>query len=108
MVALKLRPITPSFPILAARLLGIRRCTHKMAQRQPIEEQILPFYHQKYYYPVQIGHIFNNRYRVIAKLGYGAYSTVWLAWDEGFRSNLPAIDVCFSLTSNAEQRNISI
>jgi hypothetical protein len=25
---------------------------------------------------------FNDRYRAIAKLGYGAYSTVWLAWDE--------------------------
>ncbi|CRL21622.1 Serine/threonine-protein kinase DCLK [Penicillium camemberti] len=26
--------------------------------------------------------VFNDRYRIIAKLGYGAYSTVWLAWDE--------------------------
>ncbi|KAL4892650.1 protein kinase [Aspergillus ambiguus] len=53
-----------------------------MARNQVIEEQTLPFYHLKHYYPVRIGHIFNNRYRIIANLGYGAHSTVWLAWDE--------------------------
>ncbi|KAJ5578133.1 protein kinase [Penicillium hispanicum] len=53
-----------------------------MAHNQAIEEQTLPFYHRKCYYPVKIGQTFNNRYRIIAKLGYGAYSTVWLAWDE--------------------------
>lgn len=47
-----------------------------------IEEQLLPFYYQKHYYPVKIGEIFSNRDRIIAKLGYGAYSTVWLAWDD--------------------------
>ncbi len=49
---------------------------------QPIEEQTLPLYHRKRYYPVKIGDFFNNQYRIIAKLGYGAYSTVWLARDE--------------------------
>ncbi|KAJ6028853.1 hypothetical protein N7540_004429 [Penicillium herquei] len=53
-----------------------------MAHSQAIEEQNLPFYHQKRYYPVEIGHLFQSRYRIIAKLGYGAYSTVWLACDE--------------------------
>ncbi|CAI7660131.1 unnamed protein product [Penicillium glandicola] len=52
------------------------------AHSQAMEEQTLPFYHGKYYYPVQIGQVFNDRYQIIAKLGYGAYSTVWLAWDE--------------------------
>jgi hypothetical protein len=50
----------------------------------PIEEQTVPQYHQKHYYPVNIGEIFKDQYWVIAKLGYGAYSTVWLAWDERF------------------------
>ena len=49
---------------------------------QPVEEETLPRYHQKRYYPVKIGDIFKNQYRVITKLGYGAYSTVWLARDE--------------------------
>lgn len=50
--------------------------------RQAIEEQTLPFYHMKYYYPVQIGQVFIDRHRIIAKLGYSAYSTVWLGWDQ--------------------------
>lgn len=61
----------------------VHRLTHTIAAHsQAIEEQTLPFYHRKYYYPVKIGQVFNDRYRIIAKLGYGAYSTVWLAWDE--------------------------
>ena len=32
-------------------------------------------------YPVHIGDIFNNRYRVTGKLGYGSYSTSWLCQD---------------------------
>ncbi|KAF2813565.1 kinase-like protein [Mytilinidion resinicola] len=47
-----------------------------------MEEQTLPRYNQKHYYPVNIGDTFKDRYRIIAKLGFGAYSTVWLARDE--------------------------
>ncbi|EEP82159.1 predicted protein [Uncinocarpus reesii 1704] len=53
-----------------------------MSQNDTIEEQTLPFSHSKTFFPVKIGQTFKGRYRVIAKLGYGAYSTVWLAWDE--------------------------
>ena len=91
MVLLKVRASTPSFPFsLLFRPCCVRvpllhrRCTHNMAEdqaRQAIEEQALPFYHRKRYYPIKIGQTFNNRYQIIAKLGYGAYSTVWLAWD---------------------------
>ena len=52
---------------------------------QGIEEQTLPRYRQRLYYPVKIGDFFKNQYRIIAKLGYGAYSTVWLARDERLR-----------------------
>ncbi|KAK8156697.1 hypothetical protein BKA80DRAFT_208808, partial [Phyllosticta citrichinensis] len=39
------------------------------------------------YYPTCLGEIFHGRYRVIHKLGYGSYSTVWLARDlEGHRN----------------------
>lgn len=51
---------------------------------QRVEEQTLPLYQQKRYYPVKIGEVFNGRYRILAKLGYGAYSTVWLARDEKY------------------------
>uniref|UniRef100_A0A0K0F8T6 non-specific serine/threonine protein kinase n=1 Tax=Strongyloides venezuelensis TaxID=75913 RepID=A0A0K0F8T6_STRVS len=33
------------------------------------------------YYFVNIGDVFNGRYHVIRKLGWGHFSTVWLCWD---------------------------
>jgi serine/threonine-protein kinase SRPK3 len=33
------------------------------------------------YHPVHLGEIFNDEYQIISKLGYGVYSTVWLAKD---------------------------
>jgi serine/threonine-protein kinase SRPK3 len=39
------------------------------------------------YHPVRIGEIYNNRYRIVCKLGWGHFSTVWLAQDmHGTRS----------------------
>lgn len=43
-----------------------------------VEEETLPFYDPQHYYPVQIGDVYQSEYKVIGKLGYGAYSTVWL------------------------------
>jgi hypothetical protein len=31
------------------------------------------------YHPVAIGDVYQGRYQVMAKLGFGGYSTVWLA-----------------------------
>jgi serine/threonine-protein kinase SRPK3 len=33
------------------------------------------------YHPVGLGDVFNKRYVVLGKLGFGKYSTVWLAQD---------------------------
>jgi serine/threonine-protein kinase SRPK3 len=33
------------------------------------------------FHPVHIGDVFGNRYKVLRKLGYGLYSTVWLVRD---------------------------
>ncbi|KAI4793875.1 hypothetical protein KUCAC02_032430 [Chaenocephalus aceratus] len=38
------------------------------------------------YHPVKIGDLFNGRYHVIRKLGWGHFSTVWLCWDIQARS----------------------
>ena len=38
------------------------------------------------YHPVHIGDIYREKYRVLHKLGYGTYSTVWLARDLSFPS----------------------
>lgn len=34
------------------------------------------------YHPVMIGDVYNKQYKVIRKLGWGHFSTVWLCWDE--------------------------
>jgi len=33
------------------------------------------------YHPVKVGDLYQNRYHVIRKLGWGHFSTVWLCWD---------------------------
>lgn len=33
------------------------------------------------YHPVRLQDVFNDRYVVVSKLGYGRYSTVWLVHD---------------------------
>ncbi|PGH34762.1 CMGC/SRPK protein kinase [[Emmonsia] crescens] len=47
----------------------------------PIEEETLPYYKPEQYYPVNIGDVYNARYQIAGKLGYGAYSTNWLCQD---------------------------
>ena len=39
------------------------------------------YYRPGGYHPVHLGDVYRERYRVIHKLGFGAYSTVWLARD---------------------------
>ena len=60
-----------------------------MSRSGLIEEQGLPQYSQKRYYPVRIGQQLNARYKVIAKLGFGAYSTVWLVRDQKYVASKP-------------------
>ncbi|KAI9832542.1 MAG: hypothetical protein M1819_004332 [Sarea resinae] len=54
---------------------------HSIDVARKIEEEKFPFYEAAHYYPVRIGEVFNSKYQVIGKLGYGAYSTVWLCRD---------------------------
>ncbi|KAK2793728.1 hypothetical protein FQN52_000680 [Onygenales sp. PD_12] len=46
-----------------------------------IEEETLPTYRPEKYYPVVQGQVLNDRYQILAKLGYGVTSTVWLGRD---------------------------
>ncbi|PLB43275.1 kinase domain protein [Aspergillus steynii IBT 23096] len=47
----------------------------------PVEEETLPHYRPEEYYPVNIGDVYQARYQITGKLGYGAYSTSWLCRD---------------------------
>ena len=52
-----------------------------LAPDVPIEEERKATYNAQHFYPVKLGQIFDDAYQVIAKLGYGGSSTVWLAKD---------------------------
>ncbi|KAK2757981.1 hypothetical protein FQN54_004387 [Arachnomyces sp. PD_36] len=70
---------------------------------RPIEEETLPFYRPEQFYPVHIGELLKSRYKVLGKLGYGAYSTVWLCRDSCDHSHV-AVKV---LTSTFSERKLS-
>jgi hypothetical protein len=44
-------------------------------------EETLPHYSHVQFYPVHVGQHLGASYKVVGKLGYGAYSTVWLCRD---------------------------
>lgn len=46
-----------------------------------IEEQTFSWYNRDKFYPVRIGQVFQSRYQVLVKLGYGSVSTAWLCRD---------------------------
>lgn len=52
-----------------------------MPAHEKVEEEAIPGYVATRYYPVRIGQIFQKRYQVVGKLGFGTTSTVWLARD---------------------------
>ncbi|EKV11656.1 hypothetical protein PDIG_17570 [Penicillium digitatum PHI26] len=45
------------------------------------EEESIPNYKPKAFYPVHIGEVFNHLYQVVGKLGHGSSATVWLCRD---------------------------
>lgn len=46
-----------------------------------LEEEAIPGYKAESYYPVSLGQVFQERYQVVGKLGFGGSSTVWLCRD---------------------------
>ncbi|KAI0760090.1 CDK4/6 [Fomes fomentarius] len=58
-----------------------------------IEEERDPWYDPKDFYPVRLGDVFQSRYQVVGKLGYGGYSTVWLCRDLKAHCHV-AVKVC--------------
>ena len=56
------------------------------------------------YHPIQIGDQFQNRYRIVHKLGHGSYSTMWLARDTQSKKYV-AVKVC---TADSKPREISV
>lgn len=67
--------------------------TAKMDPGKPFEEEQFPWYNPDQFYPVRIGEILNSSYKVLGKLGYGAYSTVWLCRNIRYMFRDPSIVV---------------
>ncbi|KAL1866970.1 hypothetical protein VTK73DRAFT_4439 [Phialemonium thermophilum] len=75
----------------------------------PIDEEKCPGYRSKDYYPANPGNILDGQYELIAKVGWGSTSTVWLAQDirRGFSraSRYVALKICNCDTSREGARH---
>ncbi|OJJ42601.1 hypothetical protein ASPZODRAFT_20370 [Penicilliopsis zonata CBS 506.65] len=60
------------------------------------------------YHPIMIGDLLHGRYRVVDKLGFGGYSTVWLAQDTSSGSSYVAVKIGIADSSQAEIRTLRV
>ncbi|KAJ8110900.1 hypothetical protein OPT61_g6377 [Boeremia exigua] len=49
--------------------------------QEKIEEERLTGYRAERFYPVRLGEVVKSRYQIVAKLGFGTASTIWLCRD---------------------------
>jgi serine/threonine protein kinase len=70
------------------------------------EEETVPEYDPKHYYPVSIGDIFRERYKVIGKLGFGSASTVWLCRDLDVENDFVALKIYINSSKHHRERPI--
>jgi serine/threonine-protein kinase SRPK3 len=47
-----------------------------------IDEEWIERYHVGGFHPVRLGETYHGKYKILRKLGYGRYSTVWLVRNE--------------------------
>ncbi|EPQ55006.1 kinase-like protein [Gloeophyllum trabeum ATCC 11539] len=71
----------------------------------PVEEEGSPNYNPRHFYPTRLGEVLQDSYEVVAKLGFGGNSTVWLARDL-LRYRFPqdryvALKICRNDTAHA-------
>ncbi|KAI1774674.1 kinase-like protein [Hypoxylon cercidicola] len=53
----------------------------ELPKDQEFEEEKIPGYKAENFFPVKLGDVFATKYQVVAKLGFGTVSTVWLCRD---------------------------
>ncbi|KAE8407007.1 protein kinase [Aspergillus pseudonomiae] len=53
-----------------------------------VEEEKLAWHSHDNFFPVKIGDVFQSKYQVVGKIGYGGYSTVWLCRDLEYREHV--------------------
>ncbi|KAI9042043.1 kinase-like protein [Aspergillus affinis] len=74
----------------------------------PIEDvEKLERYRPGGYHPINIGEWLNSRYCIVHKLGFGAYSTIWMARDQKTEKYVAIkITIADSDPANSQERNI--
>ncbi|EGC46905.1 vacuolar sorting protein [Histoplasma capsulatum var. duboisii H88] len=78
-----------------------------LSATEPIEEEHTPQYNPSHFYPIRLYEVLNNRYQVVAKLGWGTSSTVWLAQDLHHTFTVNAISSTLVTTSPATRKTHS-
>ena len=57
---------------------------------EKIEEERMPAYQAEMFYPMRLGEVVKSRYQIVAKLGFGTASTIWLCRDPEYVFQNPA------------------
>jgi serine/threonine protein kinase len=68
-------------PISRGLFISATRSSIILPADVQIEEERIPGYDPKRFLPVNPGDLLGDRYKILAKLGWGTTSTVWLAQD---------------------------
>ncbi|KAI5203990.1 protein kinase [Aureobasidium subglaciale] len=76
-----------------------------LCEDEILEEEEVPGYNAQDFYPVQLGDVFHSRYRVLAKLGFGTASTIWLSKDI-ITNNFATLKIC--ITGRATTNELAI
>ncbi len=81
-----MRHLSPSLENYASRLFRFAPAASLetptiLPPNTAIEEEEIPNYNPRDFYPANPGDLLSKRYKTIVKLGWGTYSTVWLARD---------------------------
>ena len=76
-----------------------KRSVHSSIETDSSEDEGLSEYKISGYHPVHIGEILLNRYIILQKLGWGNYSTTWMALDTKYK-NYVAIKIHKSAQQN--------
>ena len=50
-------------------------------QQELVDEEVCPDYNSASFYPAKPGEVLAKNYQLLAKIGWGSQSTVWLARD---------------------------
>lgn len=76
----------------------------KLSLQEKIEEERVPAYKAERFYPVRLGEVVKSRYQIVAKLGFGTASTIWLCRD--LEANLLlTLKVCITQEGAAKVNN---